>query len=142
MIEIKQKEYRGEIAARESVTPAGHFYRVVWRWHFYAGLFVVPFMVMLAVTGIIYLFKPQLDRLMYHDLMVVAPQTFAGANVDSNQPKTAEGCMSGQSDADCAAMFANLGLPFAGKPAGGQNFFSVEKGRAAASLGKAPGARK
>ena len=67
---------------------------------------------------------------------------FAGANVDSNQPKTAEGCMSGQSDADCAAMFANLGLPFAGKPAGGQNFFSVEKGRAAASLGKAPGARK
>jgi hypothetical protein len=24
------------------VTPLGHFYRVVWRWHFYAGLLVVP----------------------------------------------------------------------------------------------------
>lgn len=48
------------------------FYRAVWRWHFYAGLFVVPFMVMLSVTGIIYLFKPQLDRLMYRDLLIVA----------------------------------------------------------------------
>jgi uncharacterized iron-regulated membrane protein len=56
-------------------TPAGHFYRVVWRWHFYAGLFVIPFMVMLSLTGIIYLFKPQLDRLMYRDLMYVAPQS-------------------------------------------------------------------
>jgi uncharacterized iron-regulated membrane protein len=58
----------------EKSTPVAHFYRVVWRWHFYAGLFVVPFMVMLAVTGSIYLFKPQLDRLMYRDLMYVAPQ--------------------------------------------------------------------
>lgn len=58
----------------KSFPPAAHFYRAVWRWHFYAGLFVVPFMVMLSVTGIIYLFKPQLDRLMYHDLMYVSPQ--------------------------------------------------------------------
>jgi len=48
------------------------FYRAVWRWHFYAGLFVVPFMVILSVTGIIYLFKPQLDSLMYRDRMFVA----------------------------------------------------------------------
>lgn len=34
-------------------TPAGHFYRAVWRWHFYAGLFVIPFILMLSVTGII-----------------------------------------------------------------------------------------
>jgi uncharacterized iron-regulated membrane protein len=47
------------------------FYRVVWRWHFYAGLFVVPFMVILSVTGIIYLFKPQLDALMYRERMFV-----------------------------------------------------------------------
>ena len=47
------------------------FYRAIWRWHFYAGLFVVPLMIVLAVTGSIYLFKPQLDRLMYGDLMHV-----------------------------------------------------------------------
>jgi uncharacterized iron-regulated membrane protein len=27
------------------------FYFAAWRWHFYAGLFVVPFLLMLAVTG-------------------------------------------------------------------------------------------
>jgi uncharacterized iron-regulated membrane protein len=47
------------------------FYRVVWRWHFYAGLFVVPFMVILSVTGIIYLFKPQFDALMYRERIFV-----------------------------------------------------------------------
>ena len=37
-------------------------YRTIWRWHFYAGLFVLPFILMLATTGSIYLFKPQIDR--------------------------------------------------------------------------------
>ena len=37
-------------------------YRSVWRWHFYAGLFVIPFVLLLSVTGAIYLFKPQIDR--------------------------------------------------------------------------------
>ena len=37
-------------------------YRMIWRWHFYAGLFVLPFVLILAVTGSIYLFKPQIDR--------------------------------------------------------------------------------
>ena len=52
------------------------FYNLAWRWHFYAGLFVAPFMVLLALTGIIYLFKPQLDPLMYGNLLTVpAPNT-------------------------------------------------------------------
>ena len=33
----------------------------VWRWHFFAGLMVIPFAVILAITGAIYLFKPQFD---------------------------------------------------------------------------------
>ncbi|PTT86606.1 peptidase, partial [Pseudomonas sp. HMWF005] len=51
--------------------PKPNFYNLAWRWHFYAGLFVAPFMVMLALTGIIYLFKPQLDSLMYSSLLNV-----------------------------------------------------------------------
>jgi len=31
------------------------FYRAVWRWHFYAGLFVLPFIAWLALTGAVYL---------------------------------------------------------------------------------------
>ncbi|NBF10595.1 PepSY-associated TM helix domain-containing protein [Pseudomonas sp. Fl4BN1] len=51
--------------------PKVSFYNLAWRWHFYAGLFVAPFMVMLALTGIVYLFKPQLDPLMYGSLLKV-----------------------------------------------------------------------
>lgn len=36
-------------------------YRTLWRWHFYAGLFVIPFILILSVTGAIYLFKPQIE---------------------------------------------------------------------------------
>ncbi len=36
-------------------------FRTVWRWHFYAGVFAIPFVLILAVTGSIYLFKPQLE---------------------------------------------------------------------------------
>ncbi len=50
-----------------------HFYLRAWRWHFYAGLFVAPFLCLLAVTGIVYLYKPQLDRLLYPELLIVAP---------------------------------------------------------------------
>lgn len=41
------------------------FYRAIWRWHFYAGLLVLPFLTLLAVTGAIYLFKPELDAAIY-----------------------------------------------------------------------------
>lgn len=53
--------------------PTPSFYNLAWRWHFYAGLFVIPFLLMLSLTGIIYLFKPQLDQLMYPELLQVAP---------------------------------------------------------------------
>ncbi|WP_028238918.1 PepSY-associated TM helix domain-containing protein [Stutzerimonas azotifigens] len=57
------------------------FYSLAWRWHFYAGLFVAPFMILLALTGIIYLFKPQLDPLLYAHLMQVEP---AGQTLDAD----------------------------------------------------------
>ena len=53
--------------------PTPSFYNLAWRWHFYAGLFVAPFMILLALTGIVYLFKPQLDPLMYDHLLNVSP---------------------------------------------------------------------
>ena len=41
---------------------SGGLYPLFWRWHFYAGLFVLPFILVLSVTGAIYLFKPQIER--------------------------------------------------------------------------------
>jgi uncharacterized iron-regulated membrane protein len=37
-------------------------YRTLWRWHFYAGLLVVPMVLVLALSGTVFLFKPQIDR--------------------------------------------------------------------------------
>ena len=36
-------------------------YRVIWRWHFYAGLFCLPFIVVLCLSGAVFLFKPQIN---------------------------------------------------------------------------------
>jgi uncharacterized iron-regulated membrane protein len=36
-------------------------YRMLWRWHFYAGLFCIPFVIILSITGAIYLYKPQVE---------------------------------------------------------------------------------
>jgi uncharacterized iron-regulated membrane protein len=48
----------------ESSTRRRDAYRLIWRWHFYAGLFCLPFVLWLATTGLIYLFKPQLEPLL------------------------------------------------------------------------------
>lgn len=52
---------------------SGSFYRAVWRWHFYAGLLVLPVLVWLAVTGGLYLYKAELERLVYRDWISVVP---------------------------------------------------------------------
>lgn len=49
-------------------------YRTLWRWHFYAGLFVMPFLLVLAITGTIYCFQPQIEPLLYPHRFVVEPQ--------------------------------------------------------------------
>ncbi len=55
------------------------FYRAVWRWHFYAGLLTMPILVVLAITGGLYLFKPEIHRLLYRDMIDVAPRATAQA---------------------------------------------------------------
>ncbi|WP_341849638.1 PepSY domain-containing protein [Thermoflavimicrobium dichotomicum] len=50
---------------------ANPLYAAIWRWHFYAGLIFAPFLVMLAVTGGIYLFKPQIESWLYKDMYQV-----------------------------------------------------------------------
>ncbi len=54
--------------------PNSSLYRTVWRWHFYAGIIFAPFLIILAVTGAIYLFKPQIEEVLYQDYYEVTPQ--------------------------------------------------------------------
>ncbi len=60
------------VTAETAPVPASALYRAVWRWHFFAGLFVAPFAVFLAITGALYLWKPQFEEWKYRDLFNVA----------------------------------------------------------------------
>ncbi|MBO4120664.1 PepSY domain-containing protein [Cupriavidus gilardii] len=57
-----------------STTARSAAHRTLWRWHFYAGLFVMPFLIVLAITGTIYCFQPQIEPLLYPRLLRVTPQ--------------------------------------------------------------------
>ncbi len=50
-------------------------YFLTWRWHFYAGLFVVPFMLMLSLTGLVMLFDDEIEHIRYAEILKVTPQT-------------------------------------------------------------------
>ena len=56
---IKQGRLNRE--AERNPTTYAAYHRMVWRWHFYAGIFCLPFITILSLTGSIYLFKPQID---------------------------------------------------------------------------------
>ena len=52
-------------------TPARGWFRAFWRWHFYASFLVIPILLVLATTGLVYLFRFQLEPLLHADLMKV-----------------------------------------------------------------------
>lgn len=46
-------------------------YQAVWRWHFYAGVIFAPFLLILAFSGSMYLFKPQIEGYLYKSMLTV-----------------------------------------------------------------------
>ncbi|MEJ2868060.1 PepSY-associated TM helix domain-containing protein [Actinomycetospora sp. OC33-EN08] len=48
---------------------------LVMRLHFYVGIFVGPFILVAATTGLIYTITPQLDQLLYRDALTVPAST-------------------------------------------------------------------
>ena len=60
-------------------------YNSVWRWHFYAGIFCIPFAIWLSITGGIYLFKPQIEAWIdrdYDNLVVIGQLATPKQQVD------------------------------------------------------------
>jgi len=56
-------------AAAERTPSSSRLYRAVWRWHFYAGLFVAPFLVVLALTGLVMVYGGSVETFLgkkYH----------------------------------------------------------------------------
>jgi uncharacterized iron-regulated membrane protein len=48
------------------------FYRAVWRWHFYAGLLVLPLLAWLALTGAAFVYQQPIDGYFHRALKTVA----------------------------------------------------------------------
>jgi uncharacterized iron-regulated membrane protein len=74
---LLQEDGMSTTTAQRTTTATGTAsagYRTLWRWHFYAGLFVMPFLVVLAITGTLYCFQPQIEPLLYPHRLVVEPQ--------------------------------------------------------------------
>lgn len=77
-------------------------YRAVWRWHFYAGVFVMPVLMLLALTGGLYLFKDEIDGFLYRDMIRVE------ASLSQAAPKT---WLANASQAAGGGRVVNLVLP-------------------------------
>ncbi|CAB4924090.1 unannotated protein [freshwater metagenome] len=67
-------------------TTSGGLFRAVWRWHFFASIVVVPVLLVLATTGLIYLFRFQLEPLLHPDLL----RADRPAGMDFQQPYSAQ----------------------------------------------------
>jgi uncharacterized iron-regulated membrane protein len=59
--------------ATEGTARSRALYRTMWRWHFFAGLVCIPVIVLLCLSGLVWLFKPQLWDLQYGHLQSVVP---------------------------------------------------------------------
>lgn len=73
-------------AVTPPVVPAkGLDHRTVWRWHFYAGLFCIPFVLWLSITGTIFLFHPQIQRILDrpYDHLIIDQRATANAQVEA-----------------------------------------------------------
>ena len=62
------------------------WFRAFWRWHFYASFLVVPVLLVLATTGLIYLLRFQLEPLLHADLMKIE----SASDTQVRQPYSAQ----------------------------------------------------
>ncbi|MGH3814106.1 MAG: PepSY-associated TM helix domain-containing protein [Pseudonocardiaceae bacterium] len=94
------------------------WYRAFWRWHFYASFLVIPVLLMLTVTGLVYLFRFQIEPALHPQLMtldppagaVPQPYTTQHAAVADAFPNATIMSMTEPSDPDHSAVFS-LSMP-------------------------------
>ncbi len=51
------------------------WYARFWRWHFFAALLVIPFVIWQSVTGILYIWHQEYEKVVHADQMIVTPHT-------------------------------------------------------------------
>lgn len=92
---------------------ATELYKTIWRWHFYAGIFVAPFLIVLAITGGTYLFKPQIEQALYHSYYEVKEESTkmdADAQVAVVQKQYPEGTVTSFKPSSSPTRSSEVGL--------------------------------
>jgi uncharacterized iron-regulated membrane protein len=64
-------------AADRSAGAASGLYRMVWRWHFFAGLLCIPVIVLLCLSGIVWLMRSEITTALHGDATHVRPAATA-----------------------------------------------------------------
>lgn len=59
--------------AERRTNTGDRLYRVIWRWHFYAGMIITPVLLVLSATGALYIFKDELEGVIYPGVTYVEP---------------------------------------------------------------------
>ncbi len=77
-----------EATDRDRPSRSAGLFRAFWRWHFYASLIVIPVFATLAVTGLVILFKWQIDPALNPGVMTVTPPAHV-ATVSASQQEAA-----------------------------------------------------
>jgi len=75
-------------------TPSS-FYLAAWRWHFYAGLFVLPFLTILAVTGLAMMYIGAIDGRDGEKITVSVPDNAAALSVSEQADAALAGVQGG-----------------------------------------------
>ncbi|NOR71328.1 MAG: hypothetical protein GQ532_16785 [Methylomarinum sp.] len=65
-------------------------YQLIIRWHFFCGLFFIPLILVISISGCIYLFEDEYEEYMYQDLLFVNPaETVLPASILMAKAKSA-----------------------------------------------------
>ncbi|MGB5866934.1 MAG: PepSY domain-containing protein, partial [Arcobacteraceae bacterium] len=66
------------------------FYNAIWRWHFYSGIFVTPFLLILAVSGIMMMFLGFFDGRDGENIKVSVPKNAISISLQEQSSKVLE----------------------------------------------------
>ena len=65
-------------------------YQLIIRWHFFCGLLFIPLIIVISISGCIYLFEDEYEEFMYQDLLFVNPlETALPASILMDKAKLA-----------------------------------------------------
>ncbi|MCB0168151.1 MAG: PepSY domain-containing protein [Anaerolineae bacterium] len=66
-------DFKAALNPCRKIATRNKFYLATWRWHFYAGIFVIPFLIILSLTGLVMLYSDTIMAFQYPDQLFVVP---------------------------------------------------------------------